>query len=734
MKMNLKKIILAFVASLLGACLFAVSPASSHYTEEKLKNIGYVRQAKNKDLELYYNKENAAFAVRVVKSGYVWYSSPLDWENDEKASGFTKNALPSILSIRAKDKNGSFRPANSYVNVVKRNGLKTKKIQNGIRLNHNFKREGIYIPVDITIDGDSLLISIPISEITEDEESTSELKLLDFEVTPYFGATETSEDGFILVPDGSGAIINFNNNKSEAVYKQYVYGRDKSVIPVRKTTVEEEVALPVFGMSREGAGFIGIIEDSTARGVINAETSGQVTNYNATSASCILRDFDSFTFRERTGTPRDIKVFEKTEFADMQETFSVRYLFLNEEENNVAGMANEYRSYLQKNGKMTTEKNKDEPAMVINFIGTSIKKKPVAGIPMNVDVKFTTYEKAKETIEALQEKGVDNFIVKYDGWIKGGILGKYPSTPNASNSLGGDRELKKFIEWLNEQGIPFYEGADFVNLYTTDLSHMKELTVNHAVNRSPVKVPDYRMSTYTDEKTSDDYPYYIMRATNVAECYKKFMKALDKKYPDIGIAPDSVATVVGSDFGKKGTSRTQAAEILRGLLEESSSTRNIMLSRPFEYALPYTTYITDVPTKSSMYDIENYSVPFYQMVVRGYIPFSNLPANRNTSIEDYKLKLIETGSDISYLWIADKENDVRDSRMQWFINVYRDDWIDEAADLYNEVTKVTSKIKGASIKSYTVDGDKRTTVYSNGVTVSVDYKTKTYSVTKGSAK
>lgn len=732
--MNLKKLFAITIASLIGMVAFAVAPASAHWTAETLVQEGFERKAQNKNLELYYNKEKALFAVRMIASEYVWYSSPLDWENDEKASGFTKNALPSLLSIRAKDKNSTFRPANSYINVVKRHGVKVSKIKNGMRITHQFVREGISIPLDITLDSDSVILSVPLAEITEDPDSETQLKLLDFEIDPYFGAAESNEDGFILVPDGSGAVIKFNNNRTETTYQQYIYGRDNSIIPVKRKTVTQNVALPVFGLSREGAGYIGIVEDSSARGILNAETAGQVTSYNAVSASCIVRDFDSFSFRERTGTPRDVRIFEKTDLATLGDVFSVRYVFLSPEDNSLAGMAKTYRSYLQKNDAFPKQKNDAAPALVLNFIGASIKKQPVAGFPMNIDIPYTTFKDARATIEELQSQGVKNFVVKFDGWIKGGVLGKYPSKASASGQLGGNGDLRKFISWLAEQGIPFYAGADFVNLFQEDAGHIKELDVNHAINRSTVKIPDYRMSTFTDEKSTDAYPYYILRAPYVENYYTKFMKSFDKRFPTIGIAPDSIGNELSSDFGTKGTSRTATLEAFKNLLATTASSRNILLSRPFDYALAYTSYITDIPTQSSMFDIESMSVPFYQMVLKGYIPFSTIAANRSNSLVDYKLGLIETGGDVSYLWIANHPDSVRDSRLQSFVNVYQNDWIKDAAAVYAEVSKVTAQVKGKEIVSYSIDGDIHTTVFSNGVTVTVNYGDKTYAVARGSAK
>ncbi len=159
-----------------------------------------------------------------------------------------------------------------------------------------------------------------------------------------------------------------------------------------------------------------------------------------------------------------------------------------------------------------------------------------------------------------------------------------------------------------------------------------------------------------------------------------------------------------------------------------------MLSAPYAYALPSASYVSDLPSKSSLYDSEDVAVPFYQMVLKGYVPFSNLPANRNTSLTDYKLKVLESGADISFLWITQNPDLIRDSRMQSYTNLYSADWFDDAVALYKEVYAVNSKVKGCSIVDYTLDGDIRSTKYSNGVTVTVNYADGTYSVTEGSAQ
>lgn len=689
-------------------CLFSVSQ-SEYFTEEELAELGYLPAAKTEDLELYLNEENGFFCVRDISSDYVWYSAPLDWEEDTVSSGFNKNAVPSLISIRTKDDKGSFYPANSYMNVVKRKTLDIQEIENGFRLVQFFKREGIEVPVDITIEGNSLLLSVPLGEIWENDEDV--LRILDFTIAPYFGAAGAADQGYLFVPDGSGAVINFNNRNTDISYQQYVYGRDSSIIPVMKRTVTEEVLLPVFGMKRDGAGFIAVFEQGASRGYITAETAFQKTSYNAVSASCIVRDYDVFSFRERTGTPRDIKIFEKGNFEN--EIFSVRYIFLDDSDSDYTGMAKAYRKYLQAASKFPLQKTAASPSLVLNFLGSTEKKQPVAGIPMDVMVSYTPFKDVLKAIEKLEEKGVSDFVIKYDGWVDGGLFGKYPSSAKPESASGSSKDFKIMLETLEQKNIPFFGGVDFVNLFKSDISHLKELNANRAINKTPAAIPEYALSTF-NEKTESN-PFWILKAPSIEKYASKFNESLTK-YDSLGIAADSLAQNLGSDFSNKnGTSRSQTEYIFASLISKFALHRKLYFSRPFAYALSHTSFAGDLPSVSSRFDIEDYAVPFYQIVLKGYIPFSNLPLNRALNQREYVLSLLETGAMPSFLWVTQHADKMRDTRLNSYMSVFADDWIEEAASLFDEVLPILSNIEDSEIIRHEVmENGLRHITYENG--------------------
>lgn len=728
--MKLKKYITIILATfILGVSVFSATPESANWSAEKLKSEGFEFYNSTKSLELYLNKERAIFAVRVIDSGYVWYSSPLDWESDDFSSGYNKNALASLLQVNTKDSKGSFYPSNSYMNSVSRGGFKVAREDDGFVLNHNFKRDGFFIPLHVALEDNSLVVKVYFNEIEEEEEDPEStlgvLRLLDITLLPYFGAAPKGEKGYIFVPDGSGAIINFDNQKSNSVYNQYVYGRDKSVVPTMKKTVSEDIYLPVFGLSRENAGFIAIVEENKSNSIISAGTSGQITSYNNVTSKCIIRDIDTFSFRERTGTPRNISIFQNRDMPNSEEFYSVRYIFLNEDENSYVGMADKYREYLQEKEEFPQEKTDKNFSMALNFIGAGTKKKGVLGIPMKVNIPFTPFNSVIDSVETLKSEGVDDFVVKFDGWMNGGIFGKYPASPKPAKSLGGKKGFKNLISYLKENFIDFYVGGDFVNVYKSDVRHIKELSANRQINKSPAVIPDYRMSTFDEKTTGDTYPYWMMRLPVVKKFYDKFLRKFSKKYGNLGIAPDSLGNKVGSDFGKKGNSRDKTAQGFEELLDKTATKNPVLLSRPFDYGLKSASYITDVPVNSSDYDIENYSIPFYQMLIKGYIPFSNLSANRALNKNDYFLQLLETGSDISYLWITENQEELRDSRLQSYSFAYAPDWIDEAVETYKELKPILQNLSGQKIVEHKVyENGARITVYENGIKILTNYSDK----------
>jgi len=735
----------------MGYSLFAIPekgrPSGNQKDNEtELRSlVGFTLYAETPALQLFVNEGEGLFAVYVKATKKLWYSSPPGWQNESFASGFNKNTLPSMLSIRTVDVNSSIFPANGYTNVVRRSGLTVSAIPGGVRFEHTFTREGISIPVDVRLEGRALVVSVPLQEIKTDPEVG--LRLIDFTLLPYFGAASSSEEGYLLVPDGSGALIYFNNRKSKQPYQQYVYGRDPVIQPLMKKEVSERVYFPVFGLKRRDGGFFAIIEEGASRAWINGETAYQRTSYNAISASCIVLDSDVVSFREKTGTPRDILIFENVPYGG---NFQVRYILLPPEEANYVSMAEIYRNYLiEKKNYTPSPFLKSEPSLLVNFIGSSPKVKPFLGFPKRQQIAFTSFGAGKTILEQLGTLGVDHLVVKYDGWERGGLFGDYPAAPSPASSIGGEKGLKNFLAWTAARQIPLFLGTEPVLLYRSSFSFIPEVHTNKTVNRAPAQVFPYRMSTFEKLTTKKEGAYWFLKTPVIERTYQRYVERFVKNWQDeallsigsslsrsiqekipeappmqefLGLSPDSMGNLLASDFTPKGYNREDTRRTFETLLQQTAQKMPVLLSRPFDYALPYVDFVCDVPVTSSMYEIEDVAIPFYQMVLKGFKPFTNIAYNQALDPLEAKLFMLESGAYPSVLFVGEHPEELRDSLLEPYMSSYAYDWLDKTAALYRELFPLLRQIKDVPIREHQVLSKKvRRVVYANGIGFYINY-------------
>ena len=162
-------------------------------------------------------KPEDVFALVNKHNGYVWWSSPINAGGDTIAAPVLKNELGSGLVLTAAQIN-----ERSTTNVRSGDTGKTaigySEIKDGIKVTYNFRKIGITVPVNYTLGKDFLQVSVDTTQIKEknDAKSGSPVLAYTLAVLNAFGAAGSDEEGYFVIPDGSGAIINFNNEKYAA--------------------------------------------------------------------------------------------------------------------------------------------------------------------------------------------------------------------------------------------------------------------------------------------------------------------------------------------------------------------------------------------------------------------------------------------------------------------------------------------------------------------------------------
>ena len=100
------------------------------------------------------------------------------------------------------------------------------------------------IALEYVLDEKGLTVTMPARGIVFDE---SEYAVEYIDVLPYFGSGKVQEGGFIFYPDGSGAVIDFNDFQTRmSSVSGKVYGQDYAYYSISGKH-QQTIALPVFG-------------------------------------------------------------------------------------------------------------------------------------------------------------------------------------------------------------------------------------------------------------------------------------------------------------------------------------------------------------------------------------------------------------------------------------------------------------------------------------------------------
>lgn len=201
-----------------------------------------VKAAENDRYVLYANLKTAVIRLEDKHSGAVWDSAPQGYDTDENIKGAAKLSLGSLLNFQYADRDSNTTTQNSVAGCVQRENLNARLIGDGVRFDFYFEREGFLIPLEVTLTEEGIRAAVPLADI---QEQSSAVKLTTISPLPNFGAGREGEEGYFLLPDGSGALVSFE--QSSTGFSGRVYGEDLAIVSKTKTAPDTRVMLPVFG-------------------------------------------------------------------------------------------------------------------------------------------------------------------------------------------------------------------------------------------------------------------------------------------------------------------------------------------------------------------------------------------------------------------------------------------------------------------------------------------------------
>ncbi|HAB60247.1 MAG TPA: hypothetical protein DCE48_06000, partial [Lachnospiraceae bacterium] len=588
--------------------------------------------AENDEYQLYLYEDTLSIIVRDKKTGAIMESTVS--EDDGKSNASWKNFMQSGIVLEVIDNVSTQLTRASLLDGAK---VDVQLTDNGFTADVSYEKYGFTYQVKVALLDNGFSVEIPDESITE---TNDQYKIGNIYVYPFMGNTHLGDrDGYMLIPDGNGAIINLEDNggKYTSGFSQRVYGEnvgfnESHVLSLfwgefQTVNDAEMIMAPVFGMVHTDSkmAYLGIIEEGEYDASIEAYPNGAYTNYNWITSKFRLRQvYVQPTSKSGGSVP---KVEENRTHSNIK----VRFAFTRKEDADYSGLAKSYRNYLLE--KQALIKQEDDFKIRLDFLGSDIKKWFI----FNVSVPMTTTKQVKTILEDLQEENVTDILAIYKGWQKGGINTLPITKYKADWKLGGTKKLTSLIKDAKEMGIDFY-------LYQ-DALRANPSTSNTTYN--VVKRIDKRL--FEEETYKDVFEKMVyLTPKRTAENLKKLLKSYTEKSVDHIALAGVTNKLFSYTYSGSTYSRVDTANVYNELLNTMSESTDLILDEPFAYLWKYAGALYNIPVGSSDYIFADEDVPFLSIVLKGIMPlygdYTNFEADKN----EYFLKLVETGISPSF--------------------------------------------------------------------------------------
>lgn len=677
-----------------------------------LEGEGLQLVEENDQLQLYVNFDDGNIEVVNKANGYVWRTCPTQEEMAKQGGNAKwKNILQSPFMFTyvtemdaANITYSSTREEEAVVTVY--------QLERGVRVCFKGQNREIELAYEAYLDGDNLAVSMPSTLIRDPGVVTKTSKsgkvsldskksciMAEIYLFPSFGATRSDMglEGALLVPDGTGALIDFNSRKF--VNSQYiapVYGNDMAIQNGYDSTVRAEmnkprVSFPVYGVIREGNTLLAIIDEGETQSSIVAYRAGVQTGFNTVSAR--------FNYRLRYKTITNSSTgdgYQNYTAFSVNEPRRVVYCFGT---GDYVDMAGQYRAYLAQKNSLTRLNEKDgDAALQLNIVGGDIE----SGMLGDTFIAMTTFDQAGDILGWFAENGVGSMDVVYTGWGKRGESVEYPRRFPAAGPLGGNGGLERFVKAAREMNADVYLLDDHVNLNNTSgISLGKSVVYN--IQGNPLYDGAFANSAYMVSTYEDDRETYA-------------------DYGVSGLQELGVGRLLMTDYAAgKALSREGVKDAQRALLQQMvADFGSLRLAGSSAYTLMDQAMVTDMASSSYLTMLDE-SVPFYTIAMHGLVDYLCGDYMDFYEQRSQLLEAIAKGGNVSFTltWEGTEKLAMADTAA--YYSTTFDLWKDDVLNVWQEIRPYLDATRGQFITGHEKLAEGVTlTTYENGVQVLVN--------------
>jgi hypothetical protein len=702
-------------------------------------------------LKVYFRDDRDVLAIEDKRNGYVWKTG-LDIPFNRDIDDAVDEGADPVVPKEARLNTTYTGIANSLVSIeyydgannIKRIGsaaysdsVSSLRLIQGLpfqaELDVVFEDAEIGFIVNIQIIDDTLILGVKDDSLKGD--GLSRLAYINF--APFMGASggkqlfwdpeeedysvsvdKLAPEGYALVPDGSGALIRFRDNGTKlSEYIGDVYGTDKSQLGVLIdyddfSAEAKNTSVPLFGIvhgSQQNALAVFASEASEYLQVVSFPEE-HTTFYNQTYGRFVYNNL-YYQVYNRNGDGYFRTLEERNRF-----DAELRINFLVNEDADYAGIARRYRTFLETGGILPLGSiEKDENIGIrIDFLMADVREN-IIGKKHEIT---TRYEDIRAIIEDLQGGGIENISIGIISAESGGTISYDPGKVRLLNGLGGRREFKELVQWLQEQQMDVS-----LNKQYSLFAEGQLLPWGNAIRGAS----GWYLTRRTFLANAPVNNFYFTRP----QVGLKWLEQDSSRLEKLGLQSltiDGISSQLNSDFSGQGyTSVTEVIELYEGFFQELSQEKDLNFKNPNQYLWKYTTRYLDIPVFSTQYLLQTDTVPMLQMILNGkmelyarYSNFSFYSTNDILRMIDYNVypSFLLT-QESAHLLLATNSSDIYSSEYR----VYKD----RIFEVYGRVNEVLKHVIGVQWldRKVLAPGVVRNQ-YDNGIEVIINYTKNIY--------
>jgi hypothetical protein len=554
--------------------------------------------------------------------------------------------------------------------------------------------------------------------LTEKMIANAPFEIVSLDVLPYFGAADTNETGYMIIPEGSGGLIELNNGKTtQRSYASHVYGRDHTLIPNHLDIDDVGIRLPYYGMKHDRGAVLTTIDQGAEHARITAEVSGKSDAYNRIHARFTLKDSGLYYL-----TQAGIPIWNTSDYHYHP---TISYYFFADDEANYNDMAKLYGNYLEARYDLNHRTN-GNPSLYLDLLGSYDYEDYFLFFPYENTASLTTFQQAKTIIERFESKGIDRLVLDYVGWFNKGIDHRLPKRINKDRVLGSTKDLESLNAYVEDHGHVLYFNVDFVRLHDKPTLYSNQNIARIVGGTLNERYP-FDIASGLPDTTKD--PYYYLKVQAIQKHTESFLKDF-KKTPGHNLSLRHLGEEIYGDFHTNDTrARYEITPYYQNIMASLGASRSLMLSNTNAYGLPFVSHLKNLSIESSKGLLLDHAIPFYQLAIAGRIDYAMPSINLDQVYPDayYLLKALETGSNLKFTLSYQNSSQLLDTNYNTYFAIEFDLLFERITDLQKTYQSLFKD--GGNLTKHEIIGDTVVTVeYDNGLRLLLDYDALTYTI------